>query len=206
MALIDELFIGSARGSRGSKSETKIEWLFIKDLSEEDVPELLNPPTFDGARTLTRLRERHHYLARLLAGGTSNVEASIMTGYSESYISMMKNEDPAFIELLDYYGTQKEKSFLQVHERLAMLGTSVIEEIHDRFDENPAAFTLKQLQDLAEMTLDRSIAPIKSGPKMPQQGTSTGVALNIVFQAPQGSGVVIEGKAERVKIEDKSDE
>src|SRR5262245_47529587 len=44
---------------------------------------------------LKRITERHHALARCLATGMSATEASIVTGYSPSRISILK-DDPAF--------------------------------------------------------------------------------------------------------------
>lgn len=196
MALLEELFIGSARGARGEKSEVAIEWDFVRNLGEDDVPELLNPASFEGPKAVNRLRERHHYLARLLAQGSTGIEASIMTGYSQSYISMLSHDDPAFMELVEHYKQQAEGKYLEIHERLGMLGTSAVEELQTRLDEKPESLTVGQLQEIAEMALDRSIAPAKgASAKLGTNGSAQGIALNITFQTPAPfKGTVIEGK------------
>lgn len=149
--------IPSARGKRA----TPIVLEYVRDLNEGDLEMILNPPP-KGIETspLMKLRNTHHQLARLMAEGRPQAECSLITGYCPSRISILKN-DPAFKELVAYYQTQAEAVYLNVHERLAALGMSTIEELQERLESDPERFTNKELMDLGELLLDRTVAPPK---------------------------------------------
>lgn len=55
--------------------------------------------------SLKSIRDSHHKVARLVAQGLSGIEISMMTGYSQSRISILKG-DPAFNELCEFYRGQ----------------------------------------------------------------------------------------------------
>jgi len=169
--------------------------LYDRELTLEDLDQMAKPK---GSSTppIKRLRTQHHHLARLLAEGRREVECSAMTGYSQSRISILKN-DPAFAELIEHYKTEAAAAYVNVHERLAALGVTCLEELQARVDEDPEKFSNKELRELAAMLLDRSVAP----PKGVQggQGQASGPAtINIQFvqpQATQGPAVIVEQKA-----------
>jgi len=68
----------------------------------------------------------HHTLARLVAEGKSHPECSVITGYGVEYVSMLER-DPAFRELVAYYKEQVSAAYINVHERLAVLGATAME-------------------------------------------------------------------------------
>ncbi len=150
---LQSLAIGSARG----KKAMPLSMEFERELGPSDVPLILEPPP-QGAFTppLARIRNSHHMLARLLAEGKSGQEASLVTGYAPSRISILQN-DPAFSELVVYYKGQVEAKYLDVHERLAMLGLSTLDELQARLEEDPDSFKNRELMELAEFALDRSV-------------------------------------------------
>lgn len=150
---LQSLAIGSARGKRAMPLSMEFE----RELGPSDLPLILEPPP-QGAFTppLARIRNSHHMLARLLAEGKSGQEASLVTGYAPSRISILQN-DPAFSELVTYYKGQVEAKYLDVHERLASLGLSSLDELQARLEEDPNSFKNRELMELAEFALDRSV-------------------------------------------------
>jgi len=142
--------------ARGRKPTAAVS--YVRDLNESDIKALWDLPEGGlGSTTpaLQHIKSSHHMLARVLADGKNGNEAALITGYSISRISILQ-KDPSFANLVQYYKTQVEKCFVNVYERLASLGIDSLEELQRRLDENPDGFTLNQLMELAELTLDRS--------------------------------------------------
>jgi hypothetical protein len=111
---------------------------------------------------LQKLRQRHHALARLLAAGTKEAEASLITGYQLSSISILR-QDPAFKELLAYYQQQKEEIFIDFFERLKTLSIHTVDELLDRLDAAPEDFSIDDLQKILTLAADRTgYGPSKS--------------------------------------------
>lgn len=176
------LAIGSARGRKGKQVSMEV----VRELQVSDLDLIQNPPP-QGVVTspLAKLRHSHHMLARLLAQGTRPGECSMMTGYSLSRISILQN-DPAFRELISYYAANVEAKYLDVHERLASLGLSSLDELQERLDQDPDSFKNKELMDLAELALDRSVT--KDARKGGPPGASIPPTINVTFvgsPAPQ---------------------
>ena len=105
--------------------------------------------------TIKKLRDTHHTLARLMAEGKKGVEICALTGYSQSRLSILKN-DPAFAELVEFYRANTLAQYEGLHQRLADFGGEILTVLSDRLDETPERFTVKELQGLLETTLDRS--------------------------------------------------
>ena len=107
---------------------------------------------------------------------------------SQVYISILKN-DPAFQELVSFYADEMNELYVDVHQRMATLGTSILEELTERFEADPDKFTKRELLDMFTAMADRSIPTAKGGPA-PQQAITTGpnggLALQINFVSPQG--------------------
>jgi len=111
----------------------------------------------DGAvKPLTKIRERHHALAKLLAsGGISQNEASIITGYDISTISILKN-DPAFKELILFYQNEVNAEYRTMHSQLAGLGEDAVAELRRRVEEDPEQIGFTSLLDLVTKIADRT--------------------------------------------------
>ena len=155
---------------------------YVRDLGESDVPLLLNPPKMGiEAKPLVRMRNTHHMLARLVAEGRSNTEAALATGYATTRVQLLRN-DPAFQELVSHYKAQADHKWVDVQERLAMLGLSTLDELQDRLESDPDGFKNRELMELAQMTLDRSVT------KDPRRGGNGGpppaVAITFVSNQP----------------------
>ena len=180
--------IPSARGRRPSPLSLS----FVRELNEGDLDVLVNPPP-KGVETspIARIRHTHHLLARCLAEGRKPTEVSLITGYSLSRISILQN-DPSVKELIAYYATNVAEQYLDVHARLAALGVSTLEELQERLEENPDGFTAAQLMALAELALDRSVAPPKSTSKNSGDVGGPAINFNISFETPTPQTVIIE--------------
>ena len=138
-------------------------------------------------------------LAKAVASGKSLLECSRMTGLTVGRISNLKN-DPAFQELVSYYAEELHEVFVNVQERMAALGTSVLEELQERFENDPEKFTKRELLELFTTMADRSIPTAKGGPS-PQQavgpnGTGLNLQINFVSSTPQ-MDEIIEAELEK---------
>lgn len=147
-----ELTIPPARGKRPAATECG----YLRDLNDEDIVLLQAGYTLNSQTpAIKKLRTAHHELARLLASGVRPVEASAITGYSQSRISILCN-DPAFKNLLSFYNDERKDVNIEVMKRIRSVGLDAIEEIKDRLEESPEDFTNEELRKLAETALDRS--------------------------------------------------
>ena len=159
-----------------------------RHLNETDIAELWNHQRDNTGPKIKALRYNHHVLAKAVASGKSGIECSNLTGMSQVYISILKN-DPAFQELVSFYADEMNELYVDVHQRMATLGTSILEELTERFEADPDKFTKRELLDMFTAMADRSIPTAKGGPA-PQQaitaGPNGGLALQINFVSPTG--------------------
>ena len=118
---------------------------------------------------LAKLRDRHHTLARLLAGGASNQHAQAVTGYDPSRISILKG-DPAFQELIAFYRAQVDEKYFDMHEQIAGLSADALLELRERLEEDAEAFSINQLLEIMTKGADRT----GFGPS-----TKTDISVNI---------------------------
>lgn len=122
---------------------------YARDLTEADLA-LLSTEAGTQAPARKRLRDRHHALARLLAEGAKPWEASAVTGYSSSTISILQ-ADPTFKELVEFYKANQDAAYAEFSKRA-----------------NTVLLTLADnLQELAEneevpLTFDQNLTGIKT--------------------------------------------
>lgn len=165
-----------------------IQYNVTRHLTEGDLADMWNPYQDGTGPRLKTLRYNHHLLAKAVASGKSLLECSNLTGHSATRICVLKN-DPAFQELVSFYAEELNEVYVDVHQRMASLGTSVLEELQERFEADPEKFTKRELMDLFTTMADRSIPTAKGGPS-PQQaitaGPNGGLALQINFVSPTG--------------------
>ena len=142
----------SGRGG-GRKSLRVLDWHIVRSLTSEDIPALLAPPPVPpGMSRQVQMRHAHHQLAQCLAKGIDDTEASLISGYSTNYISILRG-DPSFQELLANYGEERKAVFVDVMERMKALGLHTLEELQARMEEDPDKFSNRELQELAKMLL-----------------------------------------------------
>jgi hypothetical protein len=173
-----DLPLGSARGRRRSGATPA----YVRDLSVEDLPELQLPSTVGAEpHRLTKLRDRHHAIARLMAEGRRDVEIAAILQMSQSWLSTLK-QDPAFQELLVHYKTTTSVIYQSAHERLATLGGTALGLLQDRLEEEGEQMSVRVLKEIAEMALDRSVAPPKAASG--SVGAGSGFQINVNFVPP----------------------
>jgi len=133
-----------------------IQYNVTRHLTEGDLADMWNPYQDGTGPRLKTLRYNHHLLAKAVASGKSLLECSNLTGHSATRICVLKN-DPAFQELVSFYAEELNEVYVDVHQRMASLGTSVLEELQERFEADPEKFTKRELMDLFTTMADRSI-------------------------------------------------
>lgn len=200
-----ELTIGSSRGGRGAKALIPLQIEIVRSLTQADMPALANPaPLNNAAPTLQSLRATHHQLAQLLARGMPATEASIITGYSPTRISILRG-DPTFAELLANYAANRELVFADTLERMRILGLSTLDELQDRLETDPAAWSNRELMEMAELMLvkPRIATPMGQasalGGNPSGQGGGNGVTVNVKFVSADTPTLVIDAQAEPLR-------
>lgn len=167
---IDDLNLDLAMPRVGPGRQAKeVSVEFVRELTAED---LRTPPTqVQTAAPIKALRDTHHALARLLATGMSEHEASLQTGYSPSRISILK-ADPTFMELLEFYRERGEGAVSDFRERMAVVGLTALAELGERLEEKPEDFSPALLKDIVKDMADRT-------GHAPQKGPSQVTNINI---------------------------
>ena len=177
----------------------------IREIEVRDLPLLAqeqrerNWATASPDKTIATLRMGHQQLAQLLASGTNEIDASMMTGRSVASIKSLLT-DPAFKELMAYYSAQTEggEGKFDAYGRLVTLGGTAMDVLQERLEESPDKFTNNELRQIVESTMDRSAAPAKGDPRQ-GAGQSGGLNVQINF-VPARNGQVIEGEAVTGKL------
>ena len=123
-------------------------------LTTDDL-QLLGVECATKAPPLAKLRARHHSLARALASGIPPGEAALMTGYTNTHVSVLQ-ADASFRELLTLYEGTTQERYYEMHDRLAALGSDTADELIQRLEDSPQEFTVPQLTDLLTKTADRT--------------------------------------------------
>lgn len=203
--LLAELALGAGRRSRGTSDDVRP--TILRELTPQDAA-LADSGERKGnvlaPAPVGELTYRHHQAARMLAGGAKQVEVAFATGYTTARLLQLRN-DPGFAELLAHYASQVDAKYLNVHERLGTVGMLAVDRIAERLSDDLTAATLsvKTLREVAEMALDRSIAPsVRQGTTVnvggrDAQGGSAGLSININFgDAPGASAPTLDLKAE----------
>lgn len=133
---------------------------FVRPLTAEDIEMLVaerNTQKPKQLSSLTMLSERHRNLARLLAMGKSDWECAIITGYTQSRISILKS-DPAMRNLIKHYEEEKDIVYVQAHEKMAQVVSTALDVLQERLEdpEQTAEMSTGQLLSIIEVSADRS--------------------------------------------------
>jgi hypothetical protein len=106
------------------------------------------------APTLSRIRDSHHALARIVALGHTNIEAAAITGYTPGRVSVLRS-DPAFQDLVAHYKSRADEQFADLGGRMKAISLDVLSELHERIIEHPEEFSPKDLTDAFKTVADR---------------------------------------------------
>jgi hypothetical protein len=140
--------------------------LTVADLTMAPAKPSTNPP-------LKKIRDSHHSLARVLATGMSEGDASIVTGYSPGRISVLK-ADPQFQDLLTFYRETATEVVADFRARMADMGLEALEELRDRLHEKPDDFSPGLLNELVKTMADRT-------GHAPQRGPTSVTQINVAL-------------------------
>lgn len=174
LAALDETLLASA-----GRIPLVIE--FDRELTPDDLPELeanMAPAESRPAGPIERLRYSHHQLARYMARGLTPQEISGLTGYSPPYIRRLE-EDPTFRELLAGYSTERDIAFSETLERMKTLGISALDELQRRMDDEPEAWSRREVMELAKLML------IEPGRQAPGPAGGPAIAIAVSFVSPE---------------------
>lgn len=127
-----------------------------RELDGADIA-LLGEEKGSKAPALKRISDRHHTLARHIAGGMKPGEAAIICRYDVSRVSILL-DDPAFQELLSFYRSEVQAQYIDLHAQLAGL----------------SADAAMLLQDQLEADMDRPIDERKLSPGALMEVTKLG--------------------------------
>lgn len=143
-----------------------VEVEIVREITEADLELLAVKPAGSVPPPIKRLSDRHHALARLLAAGTSEADAGLITGYDASRISVLKNS-PAFQELLELYRQEAKREFTSVLEHMAGISRDAVLELRERLEDTPERFTNNELMKLTVDFTDRTVDRIMDDTAMP---------------------------------------
>lgn len=136
------------------RASVPVEVDFVRELVEADLSLLasdrgIKPPT------IAKLRDRHHSLARCLAGGMSNVEASAITGYSPSRISILIS-DPTFKELLTFYKEHEDSAHAEFSKRATMVTLTALDNLQEQVEDEANPLSVDQNLTIIKTLADRT--------------------------------------------------
>lgn len=118
------------------------------------------------------LRERHHALARCLAGGMSPAQASVITGYDPSRISVLK-ADPMFQALIKDYESMSAGVTADFVERSNVLALTVVNRLQETVEDDQTALSPSVLLEIGKFAADRT----GNGPSSKTQNVNVNVNL-----------------------------
>lgn len=127
-------------------------------LDEEDLRQLVVEPgdvtpAADDPSDLSKIREKHHHVARLVAGGMQQRLVANITGYTESYISILLN-NPSMKELVELYRIQHGAAVQLATEKLKTVGLKALEKLDEKLDKDE--LNNQEILAAAKLGLDRS--------------------------------------------------
>jgi hypothetical protein len=106
---------------------------------------------------LKKLRAKHHSVARLIASGLNQRMVANLSGYTESYLSILLGS-PSMAELVMMYQQQLGSRHDILAERLRTVADEAVGEIEERLDDPTARQSMEvgDLLGIAKLGLDRS--------------------------------------------------
>ena len=161
----------------------------VRELTPSDLALLAEGGRGSASQKIKKLRDSHHALARALAGGMSNPEASLATGYDLGYISILKS-DPTFQELVAFYRANLDIAMSSLHDKLSTISKVAADELRDRLEEKPDEIGTTHLIEIVKMGADRT----GHGPKSTQVNINVDLAerLSAARKRASESARVIE--------------
>lgn len=195
MAFAEELDMAPRRNGRAAKQvvlEPAGE-LTTADLALLASERGIKPPE------IQTLRERHHALARCLAGGMSNAEASIITGYDPSRISILKNNQ-RFKDLVEDYKSIGSGITADFVERTTLLSVTAVNLLQEAMENEEKPLSPAQLLEVAKFAADRT----GNGPSTKTQNVNVNVNLGDRLRAARERSNTMLRIVSSTPVEDES--
>lgn len=159
----EELLANAEQSARGAgKPPIALEIYETRPLTAEDIQKVNSAAVgVSDTKALKKLRDRHHLAAELMAKGYKDVEIAGITGYSQSRLSILKN-DPAFAELVETKRAVVRVTFTDTVEKMKAFTDDAIETLQERLEDTPDTFTNTQLIEAVKTIGDRAgFAPVQ---------------------------------------------
>lgn len=151
MVPVSELDFGPPRLTGRASTHLSVE--YVRDLGEADLA-LLASERGIKPKPVQRLRDRHHALARCLAQGMTNAEASAVTGYDPSRISILLGS-PDFKGLVEHYRKIEDSLLGEFTDRATTLTLTAMNELQDRIEDAPQEISTTTLLEVVKTGADR---------------------------------------------------
>jgi hypothetical protein len=136
------------------RAPARLEVAYVRDLTSADVS-LLGTERGIKAPNRKRLRDRHHSLARCLAQGMKPWEASAVTGYSPSTISILQ-ADPTFVELVAFYAEHEDAALAEFSQRASLVTLTALNNLQEIVENDEEPLTLEQNLTVVKTLADRT--------------------------------------------------
>lgn len=124
-------------------------------IDEGDLELIAGPRGADPAPAISKLRERHHALARHLAEGKTPGEAALLTRYTQSRVSILLG-DPAFRDLVEHYRANVNAEFVDFQRKLSELAIDAAHVLQERLEDAPDEISDAMLLRVVEVGADRT--------------------------------------------------
>jgi hypothetical protein len=191
-----------ARGAVAEQLLLEVE----RELTADDLLRLADAPKVS-VPILQKLRATHHRQAQLIAQGKPLNQVAAIVGCTTQRLVQLQ-VDPMFTELVAFYQDQIMVLALEdgarMRDKLVDVGEMAVDELRERLEDDTkrSGMQTEQVRKIAEMALDRTVAPPKTA--APPNTTPVSVTLNFgtslrdpSLANPLASAKIIEGQAEK---------
>jgi DNA-binding CsgD family transcriptional regulator len=127
----------------------------VRPMVRTDIESLRQP----SARVrISKLRDSHHIMARLIVSGLSTAEIAAETGYSQARVSILRSA-PAMVELCERYRgddhDEWRKSRDATYEYIHAAGIKAWRQINDALEDEEEPLPISTLLKIADSSSDR---------------------------------------------------
>jgi hypothetical protein len=136
------------------RANAPLEVSYARDLGEADLA-LLATERATAPPPRRRMRDRHHALARALAEGAKPWEASAITGYSPSTVSILQS-DPSFKDLVTFYREHTDAAFAEFTKRATLVTLTALDNIQEQVEDESNPLSLEQNLTIVKTLADRT--------------------------------------------------
>ena len=156
-----DLNLAAPSGKHRGRPKLDLEVVEMGELTVEDLAALSAGGGLK-AIPIKKLSERHHALARSIAGGMGQKEAAYQHAYTPTRVGMLMR-DTSFLELVEHYRAVPDALYADLHERLAGMSLDAADEINRRMEDDAnreegadPKISLGQLRDIMVVAADRT--------------------------------------------------